>query len=266
MALNTFDKTFGKEFLATLPKAPGVYQFIGPADKVVYVGKAKDLRSRLSQYRLAKRLKAHRKMKRIVQASTRIIFQTTSTEVEALLLENQLIQELRPRLNVAGAYSFLYPSLGLKRSGRDLDLAYSSEPEHMEAYGFALFGSYRSRGVTKAGFEALVEVLSWLGHRESAPERLPYTSWRRFRQIPRPLDELLAGFLVGESIEFLEKAILYLVDKPDACAQATEVQSAMNTLKVFYELECVKLARLRESEGTLYITQSERDPASIRAR
>ena len=266
MALNTFDKTFGKDFLATVPRNPGVYRFVGPTDKVVYVGKAKDLRARLSQYRLAKRIKAHRKMKRIVKAGSRIEFDVTDTEQDALLLENKLIQELRPRLNVAGAYSFMYPSLGLKREGRDLDLAYSTEPEHMEAYAFALFGSYRSRNVTKTSFEALVQILAWLGHLDSTPERLPYTSWRRFRQIPKDLDASLSSFLLGDSQAFLEQAILYLLENPDARDKASEVQACMDTLKSFYAIECVKLARLRESEACDYIPQGERDPASIRAQ
>ena len=72
MAVSTFDKKFGEQFLATVPKGPGVYRFYGKTDDVLYVGKAKDLRNRLGQYRAAKRIKAHRKMNRIVRASTRV--------------------------------------------------------------------------------------------------------------------------------------------------------------------------------------------------
>jgi len=108
-----FDQKFGEDFVAGVPHSPGVYRFFNRHGELVYVGKAKDLRRRLSQYRAPKRVKAHRKMKRIVKSSARLEFEVTASEKDALLLENALIQQHRPRLNVAGAFSFLYPSIGL---------------------------------------------------------------------------------------------------------------------------------------------------------
>jgi hypothetical protein len=265
MAVSTFDKKFGEQFLATVPQSPGVYRFYGTTDNVLYVGKAKDLRSRLSQYRTAKRTKAHRKMNRIVKASTRVEVELTANEMEALLLENQLIQDLRPRFNVAGAFSFMYPSLGMKRTESHLHLAYSTEPKHMQGEGFELFGSYRSRLYTRACFDALVDVFSRLGHRESSPERLPYTAWRRFRQVPRGLDHPLRAFFLGESPAFLQQAILSLVEKPDACSDAAAVQERVDELRLFYEVEGQKLRVILDAEGGGYVAQAERDRAGIRA-
>ena len=265
MAASTFDKKFGAHFLATVPKRPGVYRFLSKAGEVVYVGKAKDLRSRLSQYRSARRIKAHRKMTRIVKASVEIEVEETAGEMEALLLENELIQALQPKFNVAGAFSFMYPSLGLMRTDSHLHLAYSTEPEPMQDNGFELFGSYRSRLYTRAGFDALEDLFGRLGHRESAPERLPYTAWRRFRQIPRTLDAPLRAFFLGQSPDFLEQVILSLVEKPDARSDAASVQQRVKELRCFFEVEGQKLRVILASEGLSYIAQEARDPAAIRA-
>jgi hypothetical protein len=265
MAISTFDKKFWEQFLATVPKSPGVYRFYGKTDDVLYVGKAKDLRNRLGQYRAAKRIKAHRKMNRIVKASTRVEIEQTTNEMEALLLENQLIQELRPRFNVAGAFSFMYPSLGIRRTEFHLHLVYSTEPKHMQGEGFELFGSYRSRLYTRACFDALVDLFSRLGHRESSPERLPYTAWRRFRQVPRALDDPLRAFFSGVSPAFLQQVILSLVEKPDACSDAAAVQARVEELRLFYEVEGQRLRVILDAEGGAYVAQAERDRAGIRA-
>ncbi|OIP36752.1 MAG: hypothetical protein AUK47_14705 [Deltaproteobacteria bacterium CG2_30_63_29] len=260
-----FDQKFGEDFVAGVPHSPGVYRFFNRHGELVYVGKAKDLRRRLSQYRAPKRVKAHRKMKRIVKSSARLEFEVTASEKDALLLENALIQQHRPRLNVAGAFSFLYPSIGLKRDARHVHLALSTQAEALAKREFRLFGCYRNRSITKAGFEALLKLFEWLGHPERAPERLPYTSWQRFRQIPKELDSAVAGFLLGESDAFLEAAILQLLEKPAARRQAADVQECMESLKLFFDTECRKLKSLRAELGVEYIAQEERDRASIRA-
>ena len=265
MAVTTFEKKFGAGFLASVPKCPGVYRFFSKKGVVLYVGKAKDLRSRLGQYRTAKRIKAHRKMNRIVKASARIEVELTTNEMEALLLENQLIQALRPKFNVAGVFSFMYPTLGIKRTESHLHLAYSTEPEHLEEQGFERFGSYRSRLYTRACFDALEDVFSRLGHKESSPERLPYTAWRRFRQIPHTLDAPLRAFFLGESAAFMEQVILSLVEKPDARSDAAAVQERVDALRLFYKTEGLKLKAILAQEGAQYLDQAERDPAAIRA-
>lgn len=260
-----FDKKFGADFLASVPTAPGVYRLFDADDVLIYVGKAKDLRRRLTQYRNAGRKKAHRKMRTIVREGVRLELEVTASEETALLLENALIRELRPRLNVEGAYSFLYPVVGLKRTQRHLHVAYSTMSEELASHGFRRFGCYRNRGITRAGFDALDRVLGWLGHVEGAPAQVPYTAWRRFRQIPEALDDELAGLLLGDSDALLQTAILGLVDKPAARRDATEVQAALRALKTFFDTEAVRFAHLRALTGADYIAQDDRDPADIRA-
>src|SRR5689334_14759973 len=131
---------------------------------VVYVGKAKNLRRRLSQYRNAKRVKKHAKMRAIVKSAARASFEVCESELHAELLEEQLIRELRPKWNVVSAFSFLYPLVGLGEGARgELILAYSTKPE--ERVDLEWFGAFRSREITGEAFFALVRLLARVGHK-----------------------------------------------------------------------------------------------------
>ena len=68
MSARHFDAKFGATRLDEVPRAPGVYEWLGPAEQTLYVGKAANLRNRLRQYRNASRRKAHRKMRALVAA------------------------------------------------------------------------------------------------------------------------------------------------------------------------------------------------------
>src|SRR5688500_8733930 len=107
--MKKFDRKFGVEFLPNLPACPGVYRVLNDEGQTVYVGKAKNLRRRLAQYRNAKRCKAHRKMRSIIGDAAKIEWEIYPSDLEACLQEAKLIQTLRPRWNVAGAFAFLYP-------------------------------------------------------------------------------------------------------------------------------------------------------------
>ena len=86
------------EFVKKLPNAPGVYRMLNAAREVLYVGKARSLKKRVSNYAQG-RLHSNR-LARMVRETTHMEFVTTRTEVEALLLEANLIKRLRPRYNV----------------------------------------------------------------------------------------------------------------------------------------------------------------------
>ena len=98
------------EKLATLPTSPGVYQFRNAAGRVIYVGKAKNLRNRVRSYfRNAQQLFG----KTLVLVTHIEDFEViiTSSEVEALILENNLIKELKPRYNINLKDDKTYPYL-----------------------------------------------------------------------------------------------------------------------------------------------------------
>ena len=84
--------------MKTLPTRPGVYRMIGAGDKVLYVGKAKNLAKRVASYTHFAKLP--RRLQRMVAETMAMEIVTTHTEVEALLLESNLIKRLTPRYNV----------------------------------------------------------------------------------------------------------------------------------------------------------------------
>lgn len=84
--------------LATLPGAPGVYRMLGDRGEPLYVGKARNLRKRVANY--ASPAKLPIRLQRMIAATRSMEFVTTHTEVEALLLELNMIKRLKPRYNV----------------------------------------------------------------------------------------------------------------------------------------------------------------------
>ena len=86
------------EFVKRLPNAPGVYRMLNKDGDVMYVGKARSLKKRVSSYAQG-RVHSNR-LSRMVRETVHMEFVTTRTEVEALLLEANLIKRLRPRYNV----------------------------------------------------------------------------------------------------------------------------------------------------------------------
>jgi excinuclease ABC subunit C len=129
-----FDRKFGAEFLARVPREPGIYRMYDAAGGLLYVGKARNLRRRLAQYRTARRTKKERKRCALVRSAHRIEWQACSSELEASLTEIGLIQALRPRRNVAGAFPFLYPFIGIQVDGGDTRFCLTTSPEAFAAF------------------------------------------------------------------------------------------------------------------------------------
>ena len=113
--------------LAALPREPGVYRMLDGRRKVLYVGKARNLRKRLSSY-FQRRPESPRTLA-MVQQIRDISFSVTASEAEALLLEHNLIKQLKPRYNVlmkdSKSYPYIlltdepYPRLQLYRGSRE---------------------------------------------------------------------------------------------------------------------------------------------------
>ena len=113
-------------FLKTVPHKPGVYRMISVDEKILYVGKAKDLRSRVSSY-FRKNL-VNSRIYSMVKQIYDVQITLTSTEAEALLLESNLIKKYHPRYNILlrddKSYPYIYlskhkyPRLTFHRGGR----------------------------------------------------------------------------------------------------------------------------------------------------
>ena len=117
------------EDLSHVPNKPGVYQFFDKS-KIIYIGKAKDLNKRVRSY-FTPAIK-DRKTEQIKKQAIKVETFTTHTETEALILEQQLIKEYKPKFNILlrddKTYPFIYflgshdfPSIHLKRSKQAID-------------------------------------------------------------------------------------------------------------------------------------------------
>ncbi|MGD9882900.1 MAG: excinuclease ABC subunit UvrC [Reyranella sp.] len=101
------------EFVRTLPRKPGVYRMIAADGEVLYVGKARSLRSRVAAYTQPTRLEI--RLMRMVSATRTMEFAITDSEAEALLLENNLIKRFRPRFNVLLRDDKSFPYIVIRR-------------------------------------------------------------------------------------------------------------------------------------------------------
>ena len=161
-----FDKKFGADFVSQLPTTPAVYLFKDEAANVLYVGKAKNARQRLSNYRNASRRKGHKKMRVLVRDAAELKVLPQATEQDALLLESELIRTLRPRHNVDGAFAFLYPAIGVRRTSRNTLFCFTTSVEAWDAFQFEWYGTFRSRPRAKEAFDLLIELVARVGHLE----------------------------------------------------------------------------------------------------
>ena len=102
----------GKKIANSLPNNPGIYQMFDDKDKVIYVGKALNLKKRVSSYFSGKA--SDRKTLHLVNAVASMQFSITRSEGEALILENQLIKKHKPKYNIllkdGKSYPYIYCS------------------------------------------------------------------------------------------------------------------------------------------------------------
>jgi len=111
-----------------LPHKPGVYQYFDDKDRIIYVGKARDLKKRVSSY-FAKINSISGKVQMLVRKIADIKYIVVETEQDALLLENNLIKKYLPHYNVALKDDF-NPAGGPRRVGLFRALCQRTIDEH----------------------------------------------------------------------------------------------------------------------------------------
>jgi len=140
------------DYARTLPALPGTYRMLGVDGAVLYVGKAKNLPKRVMQYTQVSRLPT--RLKRMVSATHSMEFVVTRSEVEALLLEANLIKKLQPKYNVALKDDRSYP-LALITDHEFPQLAYHRGPRTQAG---KYYGPFASGGALYQTLETLHKV------------------------------------------------------------------------------------------------------------
>ena len=103
-----------KSYLQDLTTSSGVYRMLDSEGQVLYVGKAKNLKNRVSNYA---RLSGHTaRITRMINSTSSMMFLTTDTEIEALLLEQNLIKQLKPKFNVLLRDDKSFPDISISMS------------------------------------------------------------------------------------------------------------------------------------------------------
>ncbi len=137
-------------YLKTLPDAPGVYRMLDAKGEVLYVGKAKNLKRRVTAY--AKTGGHTERIARMIAETAEMIFVTTASEIEALLLESNLIKRLKPRYNVSYRDDKSFPNILLRE-----DHAYPQLLKHRGAKSTkgVYFGPFASAGAVNRTLNTL---------------------------------------------------------------------------------------------------------------
>ena len=99
--------------IKSLPEVPGVYQYYDKQDKIIYIGKAKNLKKRVSSY--FNRIQDNHKTRLLVKNINRIEHVVVDSEMDALLLENNLIKKYKPRYNILLKDDKTYPWICLEK-------------------------------------------------------------------------------------------------------------------------------------------------------
>lgn len=207
---NPLKTRFSSAFFASLPEKPGIYLMHGRNGRLLYIGKAKSLKGRLSSYRHARPGSVGENIVELLEHVEEIRWRTCTTEAEAILRESELIHAVRPPYNIARAWPERHFCIGYRirageRGGREpvLEFLLTSQPEATEP-GFRLFGCYKHRRRTKSAFSALLR-LAFAAQLEkprfSYPARITRASppYRYQATFPHDCIEPLERFLQGKS-------------------------------------------------------------------
>ncbi|MPZ80426.1 MAG: excinuclease ABC subunit UvrC [Actinophytocola sp.] len=228
----------------TIPDAPGVYKFRDPGSRVIYVGKAKSLRSRLNSY-FADLSLLHPRTRQMVTTAGAVEWTVVSTEVEALQLEYNWIKEFDPRFNVRYRDDKSYPVLAVTLNEEYPRLHVYRGPRRK---GVRYFGPYAHAWAIRETLDLLLRVF---------PARTCSGGvFKRHGQIGRPC---LLGYIgkcsapcvdrvsAEEHRDIVEDFCDFLAGRTDAMMRRLEKE--MNAASG--ELEFERAARLRDDLSAL---------------
>ncbi|CAM3072743.1 excinuclease ABC subunit UvrC [Prescottella defluvii] len=224
--------------------APGVYKFRDPHGRVIYVGKAKSLRSRLSSY-FADVSSLHPRTRQMVTTAGSVEWTVVSTEVEALQLEYNWIKEFDPRFNVRYRDDKTYPVLAVTLNEEFPRLFVYRGPRRK---GVRYFGPYAHAWAIRETLDLLLRVF---------PARTCSAGvFKRHEQIGRPcllgyIDKCSAPCVgrvsAAEHREIVEDFCDFLSGRTDRLVRQLEIRMQ----DAAEELDFETAARLRDDIGAL---------------
>ncbi|MCV7344183.1 excinuclease ABC subunit UvrC [Mycolicibacterium rhodesiae] len=228
----------------SIPVEPGVYRFRDPHGRVIYVGKAKSLRPRLTSY-FQDISALHPRTRQMVTTAAKVEWTVVNTEVEALQLEYNWIKEFDPRFNVRYRDDKSYPVLAVTLNEEYPRLFVYRGPRRK---GVRYFGPYSHAWAIRETLDLLTRVF---------PARTCSAGvFKRHSQIERPcllgyIDKCSAPCVGRVSAEEHRKIVLdfcdFLSGKTDRFARELELE--MNAASA--ELNFERAARLRDDIGAL---------------
>jgi len=228
----------------TIPDSPGVYRFRDPGGRVIYVGKAKSLRSRLNSY-FADLSSLHPRTAQMVTSAGGVEWTVASTEVEALQLEYNWIKEFDPRFNVRYRDDKSYPELAVT-VGEEYPRLQVMRGPHRK--GVRYFGPYAHAWAIRETLDLLLRVF---------PARTCSAGvFRRSEQIGRPC---LLGYIgkcsapcTGQVTAEQHRAIVndfcdFMSGRADPMIRRLEKEMTGAAAELAFE----RAARLRDDLGAL---------------
>lgn len=257
---NPLKEKFGPEFFRALPRAPGVYFMVGEGDRekdetILYVGKAKDLRARLSTYAQAKPGAASDHTLEMLECVRRIRWEILATERAALERESELLHAIRPPYNIAGIEEAHYLYVGIRPRGRcRVDFMLSSH-DGIRAQGYEVFGCFKHRRLVKSGYTALLRLAHAAQarpRRYSLPARITRASppWTYGAELPDEWLEPLRRFLAGRDLAFLRILVEAMLDNENLPPfMRPALQDDLELARRFFELGPEATRRMRVASG-----------------
>ena len=141
------------DHLRTLDASPGVYRMLNAASEVLYVGKARNLKARVASY--ARPTGHSLRIQRMIAETRSMMFLTTRTEVEALLLEQNLIKQLKPRYNVLMRDDKSFPNILI---GKEHPFPQIKKHRGVKKEKGSYFGPFASAGAVNRTLNQLQKV------------------------------------------------------------------------------------------------------------
>jgi len=244
-----------KGFLKTLTAAPGVYQMYDVNDKLLYVGKARNLKKRLTSY--FRKTGLSLRIDSMIRQVSSIEVSLTHTETEALLLESNLIKSLKPRFNILmrDDKSYPYIRLTINQDYPGLSLHRGSRKDKAE-----YFGPFPSAGAVR-------ELLALL--QKTIPVRQCEDGFYRNRsrpclqyQIKRCTAPCVGLIDKNDYARDIQQAVLFINGQKDSLAETLTESMAQASAKLEFELAAElrdRISRVRQIQTKQYVSGKQGD-------